>query len=64
VPGVYHREGGHWVTFAGFRESGLVFHDPGPWQKTPHREQIILRRNQLIEEEWSVAPLLLEVPLF
>ena len=63
LPGVYRREGGHWVTLAGFEEGGLLLHDPGPWQDQPVPLQITSRRNNvLLGEDWKIAPLVLELP--
>lgn len=45
-PGYYYRLGGHWVTLVGYRDSGLVVHDPGPWQATP--EPLMVREHKAL----------------
>ncbi|MFT4518072.1 MAG: hypothetical protein ACI9JM_000449 [Halioglobus sp.] len=65
IPGIYEREGGHWVTLVGFRNGRLVIHDPGPWQELIEPLPMKLRENSIIyEQQWKLAPLIAELEDF
>lgn len=54
-PGYYFRKGGHWVTLAGYRDGGLLVHDPGPWQLAPAPLQVREHRAWLLRSRFGTS---------